>query len=56
MGVEDMGSTETGIIQSRIDAARALILAGMERIPGEHGALIYARSAGVLLPIGPVTE
>ena len=56
MGVEDMGNASDGILHSRIDRARALVLDGMTKIPGNHGVLVYARSAWVLLPISPVTE
>ena len=45
MGVEDMGNTSDGILHSRIDRARALVLDGMAKIPGNHGALLFARSA-----------
>lgn len=56
MSVEDMGSVQDGGVQSRIDVARSLVLDGMRKIPGNHGVLLYARSAGVVLPMSPVTE
>ena len=56
MGVEDMGISIDGAIQSRLDRARSLILDGMAKISGHHGALVFARSAAVVLPMSPVTE
>lgn len=56
MGVEDMGISIDGAIQSRLDRARSLILDGMAKISGHHGALVFARSAAVALPMSPVTE
>ena len=50
MAVEDMKDIQSELITSRLESARSLVMSGVETIPGEHAILLYARSAGVLIP------
>ena len=50
MAVEDMKDVQSELITSRLESARALVMSGVELTPGEHGIILYARSAGILTP------
>ena len=50
MAVEDMKDIQSELITSRLESARAIVMSGVERTPGEHGIILYARSAGILTP------
>jgi von Willebrand factor type A domain len=50
MAVEDIPSTEKGMMISRLDLAKKLALLGIESIWGEHAVISYARQASVESP------
>lgn len=52
MMVEDIIDPVTHVVQSRLDTAKYIIQKGISQIPGDHAILTYARSAGVLAPLG----
>lgn len=53
MSVEDISDPVSKIERSRLSVARSLISSGITIIPGHHGIVSYARSAGVVSPLSP---
>ncbi len=51
MGIEDMSPSEKNQIESRFSTAKSIIEEGIMKIPGRHGIIVYADSAGIASPL-----